>query len=123
MARGRLRRKPDFLDELIAERSAGNAEFPRLVEAALDRRRLLRHLAARREALGLSQGEVAERMGTSQPAVARLESGEVDARVSTLERFAAAVGHRIEYRIARARRNATVRAAPRRGSPARRSGG
>lgn len=95
MARGRLRRKPDFLDELIAERSAGNAEFPRLVEAALDRRRLLRHLAARREALGLSQGEVAERMGTSQPAVARLESGEVDARVSTLERFAAAVGHRI----------------------------
>lgn len=103
MARGRMRRKPDFLDELIAERSAGNAEFPRLVEAALDRRRLLRYLAARREALGLSQGEVAERMGTSQPAVARLESGEVDARVSTLDRFAAAVGHRIEYRIAPAR--------------------
>jgi predicted transcriptional regulator len=40
-------------------------------------------------------------MGTSQPAVARLESGEVDARGSTIERFATAVGRRIEYRLAR----------------------
>ena len=49
-------------------------------------------LVARRRAAGLSQGEVAERMGTSQPAVARLEAGQVDARMSTVQRYAAAVG-------------------------------
>jgi ribosome-binding protein aMBF1 (putative translation factor) len=53
---------------------------------------LVAELVARRRAARLSQGEVAERMGTSQPAVARLEAGLVDARVSTVQRYAAAVG-------------------------------
>jgi transcriptional regulator with XRE-family HTH domain len=52
---------------------------------------LVDDLVARRHALGLSQTEVAARMGTSQPAVARLESGGVDARMSTLQRYADAV--------------------------------
>ena len=59
------------------------------------RRALVADLVARRRAAGLSQGEVAERMGTSQPAVARLEAGQVDARMSTVQRYAAAVGARL----------------------------
>lgn len=59
------------------------------------RMRLVRELAAQRQAAGLSQTEVAARMGTSQSAVARLESGLADARASTLERYAAAVGGEI----------------------------
>jgi DNA-binding XRE family transcriptional regulator len=94
------RRRPDFLDELIAGGARDNPAFPRRVDAALDRRELLRRLVRRREALGLSQEQVAATMGTSQPAVARLEAGEVDARGSTIERFAAAVGQRVEYRLA-----------------------
>ena len=43
--------------------------------------------------------EVAARMGTSQSAVARLESGEADARASTLERYAAAIGCQITWRL------------------------
>jgi transcriptional regulator with XRE-family HTH domain len=38
-------------------------------------------------------------MGTSQSAVARLESGESDLRLSTLERYAAAVGQRLDWRL------------------------
>ncbi len=91
----------DFLDELIAERTAQNPEFPELVEAAVRRRELLRALAARRERLGLSQTAVAARMGTSQSAVARLEAGETDAKLSTVERFAAAIGQKVEWRIAK----------------------
>jgi transcriptional regulator with XRE-family HTH domain len=53
---------------------------------------LVAGLVARRRAAGLSQHDVAERMGTSQPAVARLEAGQVDARMSTVQRYAAAVG-------------------------------
>ncbi len=60
------------------------------------RRRLAGELAARRQELGLSQTEVAARMHTSQSAVARLESGELDVRLSTIERYAAALGHDLD---------------------------
>jgi predicted transcriptional regulator len=69
--------------------------LPGFREMARRRRALLDELVARRRAAGLSQGEVAERMGTSQPAVARLEAGQVDARMSTVQRYADAVGVRL----------------------------
>lgn len=60
---------------------------------------LVRDLVEQRVAAGLSQTEVAARMGTSQSAVARLESGATDIRASTLERYAAAVGGEISWRL------------------------
>jgi ribosome-binding protein aMBF1 (putative translation factor) len=66
---------------------------------AEERRRLVTDLTAERQAARLSQTEVAARMGTSQSAVARLESGEADARASTLERYAAAIGCQITWRL------------------------
>ena len=60
---------------------------------------LVRELAAQRQVAGLSQTEVAARMGTSQSAVARLESGTSDVRASTLERYAAAVGGEITWKL------------------------
>jgi DNA-binding transcriptional regulator YiaG len=93
----------DFIEEIVDERSQQNPAFPDLVEAALRRRQLLRELAAMREKLGLSQTVVAARMGTSQSAVARLEAGEIDAKLSTVERFAAALGQKVEWRVAKVR--------------------
>ncbi len=61
------------------------------------RRRLVAELTAQRRSAGLSQTEVAARMGTSQSAVARLETGEADVRVSTLERYAAAIGSQLAW--------------------------
>lgn len=43
----------------------------------------------------LSQAELAERMGTSQSAIARLESGRVKPSTRTLERLAAATGMKL----------------------------
>jgi transcriptional regulator with XRE-family HTH domain len=54
--------------------------------------RLISELAHLRRRRGLSQTEVAARMGTSQSALARLESGRSDARLSTVSRYAAALG-------------------------------
>jgi len=65
---------------------------------AAERRRLVGELAGLRKAARLSQTEVAARMGTSQSAVARLESGDADVRASTLERYAAAIGSQITWR-------------------------
>ena len=96
-------RPADDLDRTIAQRTAANPDFPTLVQAALDRRRLLRALAAERERLHIPQQAVARSMKTSQPAVARIESGEVDVRLSTVERYAAAVGQRVRYELSPAR--------------------
>jgi predicted transcriptional regulator len=89
----------DFLTELIDERTAANPQFPELVDAALERRRLLRELGEQRKELALSQTVVAARMRTSQPTVAKLERAEGDPKLSTIERYAAAVGKRVEWRV------------------------
>jgi DNA-binding XRE family transcriptional regulator len=64
-----------------------------------ERRRLVGELANQRRSAGLSQTEVAARMGTSQSAVARLEAGDADVRASTLERYAAAIGSQITWQL------------------------
>lgn len=91
-------RAKDFLDELIESRTARDPGFPELVEAALKTRRLVRALTDRRRALGISQTVVAARMGTSQSALARLEAGGSDPRLSTIERYAQALGEEVELR-------------------------
>ena len=59
-------------------------------------------LKARMEA-GLTQAEVARRMGTKTPAVARLEAGGGNKRhspsISTLRKYARAVGCQLEIRL------------------------
>jgi len=80
----------------MAQRRAADEQAARMAE---ERGRLVRELAGRRQAAGLSQTEVAARMGTSQSAVARLESGIADVRASTLERYAAAVGGQITWKL------------------------
>jgi ribosome-binding protein aMBF1 (putative translation factor) len=80
---------------------AGTGGHGAAARMAEDRGRLVRDLAEQRQAAGLSQTEIAARMGTSQSAVARLESGTADVRASTLERYAAAVGGQITWTLAR----------------------
>lgn len=88
----------DFLDEVIEKRTKANPKFPEIVDAALKTRELLRSLANRRRELKLSQTTVAARMGTSQSALARIEAGEADPRISTVERYALALGGELAVR-------------------------
>ena len=83
----------DDLDEMIAEREARAPGYADRVEEALVRRRIAKALAARREAMPLSQTEVAALMKTSQSVVSKLESG-ADVQLSTLLRYCAVVGVR-----------------------------
>lgn len=59
-------------------------------------------LAARKEA-GLTQAQVAKRMGTQTPAIARLESslatGKHSPSLNTIKRYAAALGKKIELHL------------------------
>lgn len=96
-------RETDFLEELDAERTAVNPDFPRILAAAHERRALIAELAAKRRELNIPQAEVARRMATSQAFVSRFESGEVDPQHSTEDRYATAIGIQIERRLVPAR--------------------
>ena len=72
--------------------------FPGLQDVSGGRRALIEELVQARRDSELSQTEIAARMGTSQSAVARLETGDADVRASTLERYAAAIGSQITWR-------------------------
>lgn len=64
-------------------------------------------LKARAEA-GLTQAEVAARIGTTQSAVARLESAESrhSPSIATLQRYAKALGYEVQIRLVKRRRQA-----------------
>ena len=73
--------------------------FPGFREMAERRQALTGELVELRRGLGLSQTQVAARMGTSQSAVARLETGTADVLVSTVERYASALGRRLDWTL------------------------
>jgi transcriptional regulator with XRE-family HTH domain len=52
-----------------------------------------------RRAAGLTQTEIAGRMGTSQSVVARLENGRHMPTFEMIARYAAAIGHRLDIRL------------------------
>jgi DNA-binding XRE family transcriptional regulator len=58
-----------------------------------------RELIAARILAGLTQSDVAQRMGTTQSVIARLESGKRAPSLRTVQRFAQAVGARAAVRI------------------------
>lgn len=80
--------------EMLAD-AATRAEY----EATAEEFAIARELIAARSRAGLSQSEVALRMGTTQSVVARLESGKRPPSMRTVERFAQAVGGHVVLRI------------------------
>jgi ribosome-binding protein aMBF1 (putative translation factor) len=92
---------PDELDQLISRRTHRNPAFADLVDDALRAREILRELTQARIEQGLSQTVVAARMGSSQSVVARIEQGDRDVRLSTLGRYAAAVGRRVDWSVSK----------------------
>ena len=70
------------------ERLAGEFEF-------------LDEILKARASAGLTQADVAARIGTTQSAVARLESsaGKHSPSIATLQRYASALGYRLQVRL------------------------
>lgn len=93
---GGIEDTPISLDQLIDREEERHPGLRDAVELGVERRRFLSQLAELREEHGFSQHQVAMLMGTGQPAVARLESGVVDPKFSTLQKYTGAIGLRIE---------------------------
>jgi transcriptional regulator with XRE-family HTH domain len=79
------------------KRADVKAEYAQLNEEFV----LLDEFLKARAAAGITQAEIAERIGTTQSAVARLESGggKHSPSLATLQKYAHALGCRLELRL------------------------
>ncbi len=84
----------DIKRELLAD-PAVQAEYERLA----DEFDVAHELIAARARAGMTQDEVARRMGTSQSVVARLEGGQRLPSLRSVQRYAEVVGARAVLRI------------------------
>src|SRR5262245_36753734 len=86
----------DFFAEVLA-----NPEARAAFDDAQARDSLVDALVALRHALGLTQTEVARRMGVKQPMVSGFENEGSDPRLSTIQRYARAVRATAAFRLIR----------------------
>ena len=91
-------RKRTTVSAYIAERRARDAEFAE----EFDKLQLARQMRELREKAGLSQAQLAARVGTQAPGIARIESGRFAPRLDVLHRIAAALGKRMRIQFDRA---------------------
>ncbi len=80
------------LRRMIADEAARDPEFAERYERGFQAFRIGVMLRAAREGAGLTQTDVARRLGTHKSAISRMENHAEDIRVSTLQRYAEAVG-------------------------------
>lgn len=89
----------DDLDAFIEERKAGDPEFARGFELGYQKFKLGVLLRQAREEAGLTQDQVAQLMQTKKSVISRLENHAEDIRLSTLDRFATALGKRLHLAL------------------------
>ena len=88
--------------ETVKARLLANPKVKAEYEALAPEFEIASELLKARLRAGLSQAELATRMGTGQSTIARLESGESLPSAKTLLRFAAATGSRLRVKLAAA---------------------
>ena len=84
--------------EAFKRETLKNPAIKREYDAIEEEFAIANELAGARAKAKLSQAQVAKRMGTSQSAVARIESGRSPS-LNSLRRYAKAVGRKLEIRL------------------------
>jgi len=82
-------------------RALARSDVRREYDRIADEFEFLDEILKARAAAGLSQADVAARIGTTQSAVARLESvgGKHSPSIATLQRYASALGYKLQVRL------------------------
>jgi len=88
-----------MIDALRLVQNALNPVRARAKVLARASREMRAELVRIRREAGFSQQDIADRLGITQQAVYKLERYDADPRLSTLERYANAVGALIEHRV------------------------
>ena len=90
----------DDLERYIEKRKARDSEFADGFEIGYEQFKIGVILRAAREDAGLTQEDLAEKLHTKKSAISRIENHAEDIRLSTLEKFAEAIGKRLTLKIA-----------------------
>ena len=83
------------LQKYISKRKKRDSEFAEDFEIGYEQFKLGVLLRQAREKAGLTQEELARRMNTKKSAISRIENHAEDIKLSTLEKFAQAIGKTI----------------------------
>jgi ribosome-binding protein aMBF1 (putative translation factor) len=94
-----MARRPTLMDEIRAE-VAQDRDLNAAFQRELARLQLANQIADARKRAGLSQAQLAERIGTKQTGVARMErAGTTGFTTTTLAKIAAATGSKLEVQL------------------------
>jgi ribosome-binding protein aMBF1 (putative translation factor) len=87
------------LQSYIAKRKASDPEFNEGFDEGYEAFKLGVVLKEARKAAGLTQIDVAHKLETQKSAISRIENHSEDIKLSTLEKFAAALGKKLEIKL------------------------
>jgi DNA-binding XRE family transcriptional regulator len=87
------------LQKYIAKRKASDKAFAEGFDEGYEDFKIGVMLKKIREEAGMTQLEVAEKLGTKKSAISRIENHAQDIRLSTLEKYAAILGKRLAISI------------------------
>jgi ribosome-binding protein aMBF1 (putative translation factor) len=88
------------LQNYISKRKKCDPEFAADYEIGYEQFKLGVLLREAREKAGLTQEELARRMNTKKSSISRIENHAEDIKLSTLEKFAKAIGKTLWLRVA-----------------------
>ncbi len=83
----------------VSQRRKTDSEFDDGFDEGYQSFRIGVLLKQARVASGLTQKEVAEKLHTKKSAISRIENHAEDIKLSTLEKFASVLGHKLEVSI------------------------
>ncbi|ODS31804.1 MAG: Antitoxin HigA [Candidatus Scalindua rubra] len=88
------------LQDYIKKRKARDPEFAENFESGYEQFKIGVMLKTAREEAGLTQEELAEKLHTKKSAISRIENHAEDIKLSTLEKFANALGKHLRIEVA-----------------------
>ena len=88
------------LRKYIAKRKARDPEFAKNYESGYQEFKIGVMLKMAREEAGLTQEQLAEKLHTKKTAISRMENHAEDIKLSTLEKFAQALGKTLRIEVA-----------------------
>ncbi|MEN7973936.1 MAG: helix-turn-helix transcriptional regulator [Verrucomicrobiota bacterium] len=87
------------LQKYIKERKARDPEFAKDYDVGYEQFKIGVLLKQEREQVGLTQEQLAKKLHTQKTAISRIENHAEDIKLSTLERFAQALGKQLRLEI------------------------
>ena len=87
------------LKKYVSQREAQDASFARGYGKGYIAFKFGVLLKAARKEAGYTQQELADKLSTQKSAISRIENSSEDVKLSTLERFASALGKKLDIRL------------------------